>query len=64
VSAAQSIDISQEIGVFSQIDTNCLGCIFGQKIVSGSFSFSGGQYNTSFSIIDFKGEIQIVEAMY
>ena len=63
-SVTQSIDISQEIGAFSQTDANCLGCIFGQKIISGSFSYSGGQYSTNLTVTDSKGQIQIVEAMY
>ena len=41
-SQTTSVDISQEITAYNQVDSGCLNCIYGEKVVSGSLSYSAG----------------------
>lgn len=58
------VDLSNELAAFADTDANCLGCRYGQKIVSGSLSLSQGEYPTQLTLSDSTGQFQVIEAMF
>lgn len=54
------VDVSTEMGKYSDVDTSCNSCPFGQKIVTTSFGSSGGQYPTNVSVADSAGLAKVV----
>jgi hypothetical protein len=59
-----AVDITQELSTYSQTDVQCLGCIYGEKVFSGTVTYSAGQYPTNFTFKDSAGQMQVVEALF
>jgi hypothetical protein len=62
-SQTSAVDTSQEIAAFSQADPTCLNCVYGEKVVSGSLTYSAGQYPTNLTLSDTAGMIQLTEIL-
>lgn len=62
-STVVAVDISQELATFGSIDSGCLNCIYGEKIISGSIAYSAGQYPTNLTFSDSVGILQVVESL-
>ena len=55
---------TSELTAFSATDSSCLNCPYAQLTITGSFTYSAGQYPTNLTIADSAGLIQVIEAVF
>lgn len=61
IANAVVVDVGPEINIFNDSESNCGGCPYGEKYVSGSLKYSGGSYSTNITITDHQAQFTIIE---